>query len=332
LSSGLGSTVPVTVLTGFLGSGKTTLLAACIEGGGLANTAVLVNEFGDIPLDHHLLEVVHEDVVVLPSGCVCCAVRNDLVRALCDLHNRSQRRELPPLRRVVIETSGLANPTPLLRTLRKNALVQVGFHMAGTVTCVDATLGLATLLRHDEAVSQVVVAERLIITKTDLTTPDQLASLEARLKQLNPLATITRSAQGHWDGLGAFLEVEREKQEPASCSHEHEAEGHQGEAIWTLSETSRAKVHFDAFALWLSMMTQLYGENLLRTKGILLVDDAPEPVVVQSVQHVVYPVATLRDWPFPEPESRFVVIARGLEPLLQKEIRLSLRTLLLGQA
>jgi G3E family GTPase len=330
LSFATTSTVPVTVLTGFLGSGKTTLLSACIDAGGLADTAVLVNEFGDIPLDHHLLELVHEDVVVLPSGCVCCAVRNDLVRALCDLHNRSQRRELPPLRRVVIETSGLANPTPLLRTLRKNALVQVGFHMAGTVTCVDATLGLATLLRHSEALGQIVVAERLIVTKSDLATPTQLTSVEARLKQLNPLATVSRSTRGHWDGLGSFLDVEREAVEPPVGLNEHGAERHEGESLWTLSETSGAKVHFDAFALWLSMMTQLYGEHLLRTKGILLVDDAPEPVVVQSVQHVVYPVATLHRWPFPQPESRFVVIARGLDAVLQEEIRLSLRSLLHG--
>ena len=194
--------IPVNVVTGFLGSGKTTLLRHLLVSPRLASTAVLVNEFGEVGLDHHLLESVTGDIVLLDNGCVCCAVRDDLRGALLDLHGRRERGEAPRYDRVVIESSGLADPAPVLHTLTADPVLRHHYRPGAVVTVVDALHGSAQLDRYPESMKQAALADRMILTKTDLAEPESVRSLEERLRTVNPAAPIRRAAPPGDDGEG----------------------------------------------------------------------------------------------------------------------------------
>lgn len=329
--TGRPPTIPVTILTGFLGSGKTTLLRHVLADPNTHDTAVLVNEFGEVALDHHLVKEVRDDLVVLGAGCVCCSVRNDLMRSLCELHGKAERREIPRFARVIVETTGLADPAPIVRTVAKNGVVRALFHLSAVVTTVDACLGEQTLARQTESVAQAAVADRLVVTKIDLASAELIARLDGRLAALNPLATRTYAAQGR---VGSDILLEPAKAHPLlGPVAEHETDGHghaegaHGDDLHSFCETIDGALDYNAFAFWLSMMTQIYGENLLRVKGILHVTDDPLPVVVESVQHVVYPVRTLGAWPVEPRMSTVVAITRGLPLEMVQAIQRSLRTL-----
>jgi G3E family GTPase len=332
----LADTVPVTVLTGFLGSGKTTLLRHLLSDPSTRDTAVIVNEFGEVALDHHLVREVRDDLVVLGAGCVCCSVRNDLMRTLCDLHGRAKCGEIPRFARVMMETTGLADPAPIVRTIARNGVVRSLFHLSAVVTTVDACLGEQTLARQPESVAQAATADRLVITKTDLASAELVARLDRRLASLNPLSTRFRVAQG---GIDPAVLLDPAPAHPLRTStrdgephdHDHSTRGHGGD-LHSFSETIDAPLDYHPFALWLSMMTQVHGEHLLRVKGILHVADDPLPVVVESVQHVVYPVRTLGAWPLSPRASTLVVITRGLPLDMVHAIRQSLRALAAGGA
>ncbi|MBX3226968.1 MAG: GTP-binding protein [Labilithrix sp.] len=319
-------TVPVTILTGFLGSGKTTLLKHLLADPAARDTAVLINELGEIALDHELVKSVREDLVVLASGCVCCSVRNDLMRALCELHVKAERGEIPRFARVVVETTGLADPTPIVGTIARNGLLRSCFHLAAVVTTVDATLGDRTLSAQPEAVKQVAMADRILVTKTDLAGAEVSSRLEQRLAAVNPLAPRFRARRGvvHAEALLAEAPAHPIVVDGDPAAHEHEPHGRD---VFSFSELVEGPLDYRALALWLSMMTQVHGEHLLRVKGILHVDDDPLPVVVQSVQHVVYPVTSLPRWPFEPRASKIVGITRGLERAMVDAIRESLRRL-----
>lgn len=324
-------TVPVTILTGFLGSGKTTLLKHLLADPSTRDTAVLINEFGEIALDHELVKSVREDLIVLASGCVCCSVRNDLMRALCELHVKAERGEIPRFSRVVVETTGLADPTPIVGTIARNGLLRSCFHLSAVVTTVDACLGDRTLSAQPEAMKQAAVADRVLVTKADLADAATLTRLEQRLATINPLAPRIRARRGvvRADALLSEAPVHPVVIVAPADEHEHDhppAERH-GLDLLSFSEVIEGPIDFREFALWLSMATQVHGEHLLRVKGILLVDDDPLPIVVQSVQHAVYPVTTLSKWPFEPRASKVVCITRGLEREMVDAIRESLRRL-----
>jgi G3E family GTPase len=192
------SLIPATLLTGFLGSGKTTVLNHVLKQPGMAATAVIVNEFGEIGLDHLLVERSTEDVVLLNSGCLCCTVRNDIVDTLTSLFVDRAKGKVPWFTRVVIETTGLADPAPILHTLMTEPIVAARYMLDGVVTTVDAVNGAATLDRQPEAVKQAAVADRLLLTKTDLSQPALRQALEARLAALNRSAPLIPVAQGAW--------------------------------------------------------------------------------------------------------------------------------------
>src|SRR5437764_5854630 len=198
------SRIPVTVLTGFLGSGKTTVLNHVLKQPGMAATAVIVNEFGEIGLDHLLVESATEDVVLLSSGCLCCTVRGDIVNTLTDLFVSRVKGRVPYFTRVVIETTGLADPAPVLHALISDPIVAARYMIDGVVTTVDAVNGAGTLDRHPEAVKQAAVADRLLLTKTDLAEPVRRRAIEARLAALNPSATVVPVAHGAVDPAVLF--------------------------------------------------------------------------------------------------------------------------------
>jgi G3E family GTPase len=187
---------PVTLLTGFLGSGKTTLLTELLAHPGMGETAVIVNELGEIGIDHHLVRQVDERTIVLDSGCVCCVMRGDLADELRDLFSRRIRYEIPDFRRVVVETTGIADPAPILFTLLSEPVVKHHFELDGVVTTVDALNGVDQLLRQPESAKQAAVADRLVVTKTDIADSASVAALESRLAQINPTAPMFRVVQG----------------------------------------------------------------------------------------------------------------------------------------
>jgi G3E family GTPase len=309
-------TVPVTILTGFLGSGKTTLLRRLLTDPDMGETAVLVNELGEIPLDHHLLSRVDERTVVLASGCVCCTVRADLADELRVLEARRHRGEIPPYKRVVVETTGLADPAPILSTLLGDPMLAAHYRADAVVTTVDAANAVEQLQHQPESVRQVAVADRLVLTKADLVEPAERDALERRLRALNPAAPLVEArhgdarasdlvdvgaldAAGRADDLRAWLDGG--------------AAGSRHGDVQTLAVRVEGEVDWTAFGIWLAMLLQRHGPDVLRVKGLLRVRDAPGPVVLNTVGHVVHPLEHLEEWPDDDHASRLVLIVRGLE-------------------
>ena len=304
--------LPLSVLTGFLGSGKTTLLARALRDPALAGTLVLVNEAGEIALDHLLMEAVEERILALPSGCLCCVVRDDLARALTRIDRRRRAGELPTLRRLVIETSGLADPAPLLYTLAAVPELEAAYRLDTVVTLVDAVHGARVLDRHLESARQVAVADRLLLSKTDLATPSE--HLLQRLHGLNAAAEMLRADavtdlpsllfRDAWtaDGrAGRWFRCE-----PVAAAH--------GPGIATHSLILATPPTRLAFARLLGTLAAERGEDLLRLKGLVEFADTPgAPTLINAVQHTLYPPERLPVWPDADHRSRLVVIATDID-------------------
>jgi G3E family GTPase len=321
--------IPLTVLTGFLGAGKTRLLNALLRDPDLAETAVIINEFGDIALDHLLVEYVEDGVVMIGSGCLCCTMRGDLVDVLEKLLRDRDNGRIA-FRRVVIETTGLADPAPVLHTAMVHPYLTLRFRLDGVVTVVDAINGLATLESHEEAVKQVAVADRLVLTKTDLLDSEEHRAaaerLRARLRQLNPAAPLLDAAAGEavaarlldcglFDperkipDVKRWLAAEAYDSANAAATHPHD------DRIRSFSIASEAALPGSALDMFLDLVRSAYGDKLLRLKGVIRLAEMPErPLVVHGVQHVFHPPAALDAWPDDDHRTRLVVIARDVEP------------------
>jgi G3E family GTPase len=319
-----GDRIPVTVLTGFLGSGKTTLLNRLLREPDLQGTAVIVNEFGEIGIDHDLIVQAHDDTVLLANGCLCCAVRGDLVQALLQLTERGT----PPAR-VLIETSGLADPGPILRTLMGEPAVRRHFALAGVACTVDAVLGQRTLERHSEAARQVAVADALFLTKTDLLEAPLSAELLARLQGLNPGAAWHDEAASQPQALRALLHASRAGEADADAAGSAPAYRRLTTAPSAADSNMREATHTDGirsfvivrdapfararFATWLDMVIAMRGEDLLRVKGLVHIAEQPDqPLVVHGVQHLFAPPHSLPRWPGDDHRTRIVFITRGI--------------------
>ena len=295
---------PVTLVTGFLGSGKTTLLAELLRRPDLSETAVIVNELGEVGIDHHLLRRVDERTVLLASGCVCCTLRGDLSDELRDLLDRADAGEIPSFRRVVVETTGVADPTPIVNTLLSDPFVPHHYALDGIVATVDGQHGL----RGEASIKQAAAADVLVVTKTDLAEPQELAMLEAELASLNPAAPVLRAAFGDVAPellLGHAERAPGPLPTPVRDDHDHADDVHavvlelDGVLDWT------------AFGIWLTMLLHARGTDIYRVKGLLDVGEGG-PLLVNGVQHAVHPPVHLDSWPDGERRSRLVVIGRGV--------------------
>jgi G3E family GTPase len=299
--------IPVVLVTGFLGSGKTTLISALLAHPDMGETAVLVNELGEVAIDHHLVRRVDERTVVLASGCVCCTLRGDLKDELRDLLARRDRGEVAPFARVVVETTGLADPAPVLSTLLNEPLLRHHYEIEAVVATVDAVNGAATLDRHPESVKQAAVADTVLVTKGDACEPAEVAALEERVRALNPLAAVRRVSFGAI-APGDLLAGRRAR---GGVVAPHDDAAHAGD-LRAFALVRDEPLDWDAFAVWLTMLLHARGLDVLRVKGLL---DAggPGPVVLDGVQHVVHRPRHLDAWPDGDRRTRIVFITRGIE-------------------
>lgn len=351
--------IPVTIITGFLGAGKSTLLNRLLRDPDMKDAAVIINEFGEVGIDHLLVEASGDSMVELSNGCLCCTVRGELVDTLADLIDRMQTGRIGPLKRVVIETTGLADPAPVLQSVLGNPVLAQNYRLDGVVTVVDAVNGQATIAGHVEAMKQVAVADRLVIAKTGLAKGEQVSVLSAILRELNPRAPIIDGdteaagradlfACGLYDLSTKTADVGRWLQDEAEASHghahehhhdhghdhhhHHDEQGHHhhhhhdvnrhGSDIRSFSIVHDRPIEPMALEMFIDLLRSAHGEKLLRMKAIVAVTDNPErPVVLHGVQTVFHAPERLPAWPDPaDRRTRMVLITKGLEEAFVRDL------------
>ncbi len=345
--------IPVAILTGFLGAGKTTLLNFLLKDPFLSDAAVIINEFGDVGIDHLLVERADENVIELASGCLCCTIRGDLIDTIHDLLARRGRGEIKAFNRIVIETTGLADPAPVLHAVMSEPGLLAACRLEGVITVVDAFNGMATLDAHSEAVKQVAVADRIVLTKVDLLVgregEEMLFAIIARLRKLNPAARLltthrneataerlftmglfdprTKTADVQaWLAAEAYVTGEKRGRRHRHHGHAHDHDhGHQHDVsrhddhIRSFSFTEMNAISPQGLELFMELLKSYHGANMLRMKGIVkMTDDPARPVVLHGVQHVFHPPVRLDAWPDGDGRTRLVFIVKDIEkPMIE---------------
>lgn len=342
------SPIQVSLLTGFLGSGKTTLLNRLVKHPDMVETAVLINEFGEIGLDHQLVERVDDNTVLLNAGCLCCTVQGDLVNTLSEMFIKRVKKQVPYFRRVLIETTGLADPAPIIHMMMTAPVISNRYALDGIITTVDAVNADGQLDRHAESVKQAAVADRIVITKSDLVEPPALDALIERLDALNPGAPKVFAVMGEidpdelfdtglYDPKSKTVDVQRwlrdeAYQDNAHAHHDHDHDhGHSHDhgndhghhhshdvnrhdaSIAAFCVTRDEPIDWEAFVAWVRILIGQHGEKLLRIKGILNIAGRDRPIAVHGVQHMFHDPAELAEWPDDDRRSRIVFITRDLD-------------------
>jgi len=334
-----GAPIPVAILTGFLGAGKTTLLNFLLKDPLLANAAVIINEFGDVGIDHLLVENASGNIVEMASGCLCCTIRGDLIDTLHDLLARRDQGTIKSFDRIVIETTGLADPAPVLHSVMSEPTLLARCHLEGVITVVDAANGMATLDAHAEAVKQVAVADRIVLAKVDLLSgregEDMLFAIIARLRKLNPAARLLTTHRNEANAerlftMGLFDPAKKtadvrnwlaaeayeigEKRHRHNGHHRHNEISRHDDHIRSFSFTEEQPISAGGLELFLELLKSYHGANLLRMKAIVkLADDPARPVVLHGVQHVFHPPVRLDRWPDGDARTRLVFIVKDIE-------------------
>jgi G3E family GTPase len=315
---------PVHLVTGFLGSGKTTLLQRLLRDPAFAATAVLINEFGEVGLDHHLLERIDERMVLLQSGCLCCTIRGELSDAIKELHSKRERGIVPAFERLVVESTGLADPFPILSTIHADPVLRHHFRVGTVITTVDAVNGVGQLERQPESRKQIAVADRIVLTKTDLAEAGAIAAITQRIRSINPTAPLRASQASTLDAHDLLAEADADEARRWSArdlapSHEHDHVARpdvsrHGDDIRAAALVFDEPLDWTMFGIWLTMLLHCHGTAVLRVKGILNVAGSDTPVAIHGVQHLVHPPLHLRAWPDADRRSRLVFIVKGLDP------------------
>jgi G3E family GTPase len=328
--------IPVNLLTGFLGSGKTTLLQRLLRSPAMANTAVLINEFGEVALDHLLIGRIDATTVVLESGCICCTVRSDVSGALRELYSKAERGLCRKFDRTVIETTGLADPAPIIYTLMTDPVIRHHFRLSSVTATVDAVNGARQFAENPESVKQAAVADRLVLTKTDLATPQAVETMRSRLAAFNPSAQVVDANN---DVIGPDLLFGHDLYDPSHRTAEvrawfdeerrpHASEfGRHAADITSFHLVFGNPLDWTAFGIWLTMLLNRHGERVLRIKGILNVTGSRTPLCVNGVQHLVHPPFHLERWPTSNRQSRLVFIVRDMDPAVIKRSLLAFNRL-----
>ena len=319
--------IPVTVITGFLGSGKTTLLSSILKKKEMQKTAVIINEFGEIGLDHALIEHTDENIIELQSGCICCTIQGDLNKTLIDLFDKMMNEKVSSFNRILIETTGLANPVPIIHTLMSSIELIRIYSLDGVITVVDSVNGEKTLDLHEESLKQLALAEKIILSKTDIVDKDEIKSLVDRIKEINPVSQIIFSKFGNIPleeifGLGAYDPYKKsadvknwlaaEKYKDKKHHHHHDVNRH-NENIRAFSMMSENPVNMIAFSFFRDMITAALGANLLRMKGIVNIAGEERPAVIHGVQHIFHPVQWLEKWPDNDRRTKLVFITQNIK-------------------
>jgi G3E family GTPase len=320
--------IPVTVLTGFLGSGKTTLLRRLLAAEGMERTAVVINEFGEVGLDHFLIRGVTENAVVLQNGCVCCTIRSDVRTCFRELIDGRGTGTVPEFDRIVLETTGLADPVPIVRTLSTDPMLSHHTRLSNIVATVDGMHGLGQISRRSEAWRQVALADRIVVTKSDITHPKKMERVRDRLAALNPTA---RCFDLHRDRIRVEDLIIEDAFDTGSTAKEvkfwlsalpetddarldfHRPDSRHDHAIQSFVFRTERRIDWTAFGVWLSALVHRHGERILRIKGLLDVPDAPGPLVLNAVQTVIHSPLHLDEWPEEKRSTRIVFIVDGLD-------------------
>ena len=326
----LAGKIPVTLVTGFLGSGKTTLISKLLLHPDMRRVAVVINEIGEIGIDHDLVTLSSENITLLANGCICCSVRTDLQETLRDLFAQRRVGEVFDFDRVIVETTGLADPAPVVQTLASDTLLAAHYRLDGLITLVDGLHGVGQIDQQTEAVKQIAIADKILLTKTDLTSADHLETLCGRIRQLNSQSPIEFIRQGEVDPkrlidlglsssraslktlqfLGEVLTADAVSADGAGRYLGQRSAAHNA-AVKTLSLRFTEPFEWLSFSSALELLTTLRGPDLLRMKGIVNVDG--DPVVVQGVQHIIETPVKMDRWPSEDKDSRLVFIVRNME-------------------
>lgn len=321
--------IPVTLITGFLGSGKTTLLSALLKQEEMANAAIVINEFGEVGLDHALIENSGKQIIELQNGCICCTIKGDLTQTLTDLQQKMKSGTIPVFDRLLIETTGLADPIPIIHTLMTSPDLKLHYTLDGVITLVDAANGEHTLDTQLESVKQAALAERIILTKTDLVDEKIQTSLIERLHIINPAVSVIQASFGNvavselltlgtynpsnkTEDVKEWLAAEKYGDNHHHHEHDHKHHHHNknrhGNNIQAFSVVSSKPIRKENFSYFLDLLTARIGPDMLRVKGIINVEGEQHPAIIHGVQHIFHKVRWLDDWPDEDTRTRLVFI------------------------